>query len=61
MAQFIYITLIEVGVRDYGVLQNCIDDPTFQKVFKVFDEDGDGSVDKDELAKFIRDVSGLWI
>ena len=59
MAEFIYITLIEAGVRDYNMLRDCEEDPTFSKVFQHFDIDGDGTVDREELAKFIRDVSGM--
>ena len=59
MASFIFITLVEAGMRDYDELKDCLEDPTFKKVFGFFDVDGDGTVDKDELAKFIRDVSGM--
>jgi len=48
-----------MGVRNYATLQECMDDPTFQMVFKVFDVDGDGTVSREELMQFIRDVSGL--
>ena len=46
-------------MREYTELHDCLEDPTFKKVFNVFDVDGDGTVDKDELAQFIRDVSGM--
>lgn len=36
-----------------------MNDTTFQKVFQHFDTNNDGRVDQGELAKFIRDVSGL--
>ena len=48
-----------MGVRNYKTLQDCIEDPTFQMVFKIFDVDGDGTVSREELMQFIRDVSGL--
>jgi hypothetical protein len=39
MAEFLFITLIEAGVRAYDNLQDCMEDPTFQKVFAHFDSD----------------------
>ena len=31
----------------------------FEQCFKEFDEDGSGTIEKDEMAKFIKKVAGL--
>ena len=59
MEKFIYITLIENGDRNYKTINDLKRDPEFQNVFAQFDEDGDGTIAKEELADFIKKVSGL--
>ena len=36
-----------------------LDDQTFEITFKEFDEDGSGTIEKDEMALFIRKIAGL--
>ena len=32
----------------------------FEQCFKEFDKDGSGTIEKDEMAIFIKKVAGLW-
>ena len=32
----------------------------FDACFKEFDKDGSGTIEKDEMAIFIKEVAGLW-
>ncbi len=36
-----------------------LDDHTFEITFREFDEDQSGSIEKDEMALFIRKIAGL--
>ena len=54
MARFIYITLIESGQRNYHTVEDCFNDKMFNMIFQQFDEDGDGTVSRDELKTFIQ-------
>ena len=35
-------------------------DEDFEACFKEFDKDGNGTIEKDEMAVFIKKVAGLW-
>ena len=35
-------------------------DEDFEACFKEFDKDGSGTIEKDEMAIFIKKVAGLW-
>ena len=59
MERFIYITLIENGVRKYDDIEDLRKDDNFQRCFDEFDDDGSGTISKDELKDFIKQVSGL--
>ena len=59
MERFIYITLIENGDRQYETIHDLREDPQFKYIFDQFDEDGSGTIAKEELADFIKKVSGL--
>ena len=59
MEQFVWVTLIENGHRDYKSIDDLRADPKFQAVFDLFDEDGSGQIEKNELYEFIKKVSGL--
>ena len=36
-------------------------DEDFDACFKEFDKDGSGTIEKDEMAVFIKKVAGLWV
>ena len=59
MEEFIYITLIENGVRKYKNIAELRADEDFRDCFDAFDADGDGDIVRHELFDFIRDHSGL--
>ena len=52
--RFVYIALVSEGVRHYGTFYGLKTDKLFQKCYDAIDEDGNGGVDRDELAHFIR-------
>ena len=54
MEKFIYITLIENGVRKYHDIEDLRNDQNFQRCFDEFDDDGSGTISKDELKEFIK-------
>lgn len=52
--EFVKSTLAESGEA------SCFNEGEFNKLFKEkFDIDGDGTVDKEEMLKFIMEISGL--
>ena len=57
--EFIYVSLIENGFRKYDTFKGMQTDPNFKQCFDDFDDDGSGSVSKDELKDFIRTIPGL--
>ena len=59
MEKFIYITFIENGNRKYSDIEELRSDTNIQKCFEEFDDDGSGTISKDELKDFIKQVSGL--
>lgn len=59
MEKFIYITLIESGIRQYDRIEDLRNDENFIRCYNLFDKDNDGTISKDELGSFIREVSGL--
>ena len=38
-----------------------IEQGDFEETFKEFDKDGSGTIEKDEMAAFIKKVAGLWV
>ena len=41
--------------------QDEFNEEDFNKCFEEFDKDGSGTIEKDEMALFIKKVAGLWV
>ena len=56
ITKFIFITLVENGDRQYDDIKDLENDPNALKCFDDLDDDGSGTIDKEELRQFIKDM-----
>ena len=53
---FVKKTLVDMSNSES---ENDFSDEDFEACFKEFDKDGNGTIEKDEMAVFIKKVAGL--